>query len=263
MKKILIELAVLIGIGGLLWAAITIFVRLPERPVVVSVETEKEIGENYLDMILAMNDFRKIKDPYIDSVLAYTAERLRDSNEDARFSYNITLVDNGMVNAFALPGGFIVVTTGLLNFCETPEELIGVISHEIGHIEHRHVITRLIKDFGLDLLTSNDPFVTGEIAKTVLSTGYNRRQEDEADQFAGELMIKNNMEPRVLAQLFRRLQEEKGEMPEEFEFISSHPNLDSRIRQILAIQIPPDFEPSESWIDWETFRKYANLHIEP
>jgi len=262
MKRILIELAVLLGIGGLLWAAIAIFVQLPERPVLLSVEKEKEIGEEYRNMILTMQGFSKVKDPYIDSVLAYTAKRLEQSFEDSRFSYNITLVDNEIVNAFALPGGFIVVTTGLVEFCESPEEFIAVICHEIGHIEKGHIVSRLIKDFGLNLLTSNDPFVTGEIAKTLLSSGYNRQQEEEADQFAGELMIKNNLDPRVMAKLFRRLNEKQGDLDNYLEFISSHPNLESRIRQILSIQLPDDFKPSESWINWDTFREFTGLHAD-
>lgn len=261
MKKILFELAVLIGIGGLLWAAIAFFIRLPERPVVLSVEKEQKIGENYRDMVLTMSGFRKVEDPYLDSVLSYTAKRLEESYEDSRYNYKITLVENEMVNAFALPGGYIIVTTGLVNFCDSPEELLAVICHEIGHIEKRHVISRLIKDIGLDLLTSNDPFVTGEIAKTIVSSGYNRRQEEEADHFACELMIKNQLEPRVLAKLFRKLKEEgNGGLYDQFEVVSSHPNLDSRIRRILAFEIPEGFVSSGSWIDWDTFREFTSVH---
>ncbi len=262
MRRILFELAILIGIGGLLWAAIAFFVRLPERPVMVSVEKEQRIGENYQKMVLTMTDFRKVEDSYLDSVLSYTANRLENSFDESRYSYTITLVENEMVNAFALPGGYIIITTGLVNFCDTPEELLAVICHEIGHIEKRHVISRLIKDIGLDLLTSNDPFVTGEIAKTIVSSGYNRQQEEEADWFACELMVKNLLEPRVLAKLFRKLKEEgKGGLYDQFEIISSHPNLDSRIRRILAFELPENFEPAQSWIDWDSFRHFTGEHV--
>ena len=255
MKKILLEFLILIGIGGLIWAAIAFFIRLPERPVLLSVEKEQIIGEKYRTMVLTLTGFQEVKNEYIDSVLLLTATKLEESNVESRFEYKITLVDNSMVNAFALPGGYIIITSGLAEFCDSAEELLAVIAHEIGHIEKRHVITRLIKDIGLDLLTSNDPYVTGEVAKVIVSSGYNRRQEEAADLFACELMLVNNFEPRVLANLFRKLKEEgKGEFYGQFEMISSHPNLDARIRSILSFKVPEDFSPAESWIDWENFK---------
>jgi beta-barrel assembly-enhancing protease len=255
MKKILLEFLILIGIGGLIWAAIAFFIKLPERPVLLSIEKEQTIGENYRNMILTLTGFSAIENEYIDSVLVLTALNLEESNEESRYEYKITLVDNTMVNAFALPGGYIIVTTGLVEFCDSSEELLAVIAHEIGHIEKRHVVTRLVKDIGLDLLTSNDPYVTGEIAKTIVSSGYNRRQEEAADLFACELMLMNNFEPRVLAHLFRKLKEEgKGDSYGQFEIISSHPNLDARIRSILSFKVPEDFTPVEPWIDWSMFQ---------
>lgn len=259
MKRILFELVVLVGIGGLMWAAIAFFVKLPERPVLLSVEKEQAMGDNYREMILTMTGFLEVEDSNIDSLLMLTAQKLKESNEESRYDYRITLVDNDMVNAFALPGGFIILTTGLVDFCDSSEELLAVICHEIGHIEERHVVTRLIKDVGLDLLTSNDPFVTGEIAKGILSSGYNRRQEEEADLFACNLMLKNEMEPRILAHLFRKLKEEEHSgLYSQFEIISSHPNLDSRIKSILSFKVPEGFIPAKSWIDWESFKEYVS-----
>lgn len=258
MKKIIFELFILIGIGGLLWAAFAFFIKLPERPVLLSIEKEQSIGEVYRNMILNMDGFSKVENNYIDSVLLLTGQKLENALEDAKYQYEIVLVDNEMINAFALPGGFIIITTGLVDFCESGEELIAIISHEIGHIEKRHVITRLIKDIGLDLLKSNDPFVTGEIAATLLSSGYNRRQETEADLFASNLLLKSGIEPRTLATVFRRLEkEDNAEMHEHFELLSSHPNLEERVLAVLSFKIPADFIPKESWIEWETFKSEA------
>jgi len=258
MKRIVVELVMLFIIGGLLWATFAYITRAPAKPTLISIETEMNLGHKYHDLVLSMNEFKEVNCLYVDSVLSYTASRLESSNEKARYSYKISLVKNDMINAFALPGGYIIVTTGLVDFCETTEEFLSVICHEIGHIENRHVISRAIKTFGLELITSNDPFVMGEIASTILSTSYNRRQEMAADKFAGELMLKNSMDPRVLAKLLRRLSYEKGMPGEELEFLSSHPNIDSRMREILAIELPENFEPVESWINWNSFRTHAN-----
>ena len=156
MRRILLEFLVLIAIGGLLWVAIAFFVKLPEHPVLLSKEKEQALGEKYAGAILSMNGFKKIEHSQLDEVFSETAQVLHNNQLEAAYTYIIVVVDNEMVNAFALPGGYIILTKGLINFCETPEELIAVISHEIGHIEKRHVVSRLIKDIGLDILTSGD-----------------------------------------------------------------------------------------------------------
>jgi beta-barrel assembly-enhancing protease len=254
MKRIFIEFLVLIGIGGLLWAAIALFIRLPERPVLLSVEKEESIGKAYKEMILNMMTFKEVSDKRIDSMLAATADSLASFQENPRFRYSISLAESELVNAFALPGGYMIVTTALVEFCETPEEFIAVLSHEIGHIEKRHVISRLIRELGLNLITSNDPYVTGEVARILLSSGYNRKQEEEADRFACELLLQAGLEPRSLASLFRRLKEEnKSEMYEHFEIVSSHPNLEKRIRTVLSFPLPEGFQSRDSWLDWEEF----------
>lgn len=256
MKKVLIELAILIGIGGLLWAAFALFIKMPERPTLINAEQEQSIGERYSKSILSLNGFSEKNDLYIDSVLKVTADTLNQIQVNAQYEYKFILVDNEMVNAFALPGGYIIITTGLIEFCETSEELLSVICHEIGHIEKRHVVSRLIKDIGLTLLTSNDPYVSGEIAKEILSQGYNREQEEEADLFACELMLKCNLEPRTMASLFRRLKEKnENGLYNNFEILSSHPNMNKRIKTILLFKVPDDFSPQKSWINIEDLKK--------
>ncbi len=256
MKKVLIELLVLLGIGGVLWAIFAIFIKMPERPTLISIENEQSIGERYANSILQLNGFTEKNDLYIDSVLAVTADTLRNIQDDAKYDYKFILVDNEMVNAFALPGGYIIITTGLIKFCETPEELLSVICHEIGHIEKRHVVSRLVKDIGLSLLTSNDPYVSGEIAKELLSQGYNREQEEESDLFACELLLKCNLEPRAMASFFRRLKEKnENGIYDNFEILSSHPNMNKRVKNVLAFKVPEDFTAKESWININEMKK--------
>lgn len=248
MKRVFLEFIALMAIGGLMWAAFAIFVKLPEHPVVISKEKEKEIGENYTNFILTLNDFNKIDTPELNDAFITISQRLWDAQTSPSYNYSIVLVDNDMVNAFALPGGYIIVTSGLVNFCETSEELISVIAHEVGHIENRHVITRLIKDVGLEILTSGDAFVTGEIARSLISSGYNRSQEEEADLFACQLMMDSGLEPRSLASFFRRLKEDETNYIAQFEIISSHPNLSNRIKNVLSFEVSDQFIPQDPWI---------------
>src|SRR5690606_24136018 len=115
---------------------------------------------------------------------------------------------NESVNAFALPGGNIVILSGLLEFSENPEEVAAVLAHEMAHVEKRHVVDRLLKEFGMQVvfgvLTGGDLVVLSEISRTVTSTFFDRRQEEEADEFALELLHRCNISPRALGTLFRR-----------------------------------------------------------
>jgi|GEM_PF-826586 len=234
MRKLIKESIILIVSAGLLWALFALFIKLPEKPVLISREKELILGEKYKNAILSLNDFSKIEDPGIDSILSSISDKISSLIEYSRYDLSITLVRNDLVNAFALPAGNIIITTGLVEFCESSEELFAVISHETAHIIKRHLISRLIKDVGIQLLFSDNSYVTAEIVKGIISSGYNRRQEEEADFFSCELLAKSGIEPRILASFLRRLKDHIGhESFSNFEIVSSHPDFDKRIRNIL------------------------------
>ncbi|MCC8193336.1 MAG: M48 family metallopeptidase, partial [Deltaproteobacteria bacterium] len=73
-------------------------------------------------------------------------ERLAGPDAGAGYRFDVSILDADMVNAFALPGGFIVVTTGLIRRCRTPDELAGVLAHEMAHVTERHNTRRLVRD---------------------------------------------------------------------------------------------------------------------
>lgn len=131
-------------------------------------------------------------------------------------------------------------------------ELAAVMAHEMGHVEERHVVSRLVKELGLDILTSGDQFVIGEVTGLLTSTSFDRKQEEEADRFAAELLERASIEPRTMATLFRKLEEETdNELLEHFEIISTHPNFSSRIREALSCKPGDDFESLPVNLDWE------------
>ncbi len=261
MNKIWRDLAILTGLGLLLWGVLSLVIRLPEQPQIISTAQEEKIGDRYRDLVIGIPGFTPVNDPWVDSIMEVTAEKLHEVQKKPGFSYTITMVDNSMVNAFALPGGHVLVTTGLVDMCENQEELLAVICHEIGHIEKRHVINRMIREIGISVLLSGDPYVTGEVARLLVTAGFNRKQEEEADQFACELMMKAGLEPRALSGLFRKMRDEQPVNLDRFEWVMSHPNLDTRIRAVLEFPVPENFTPQEGWIPWEEFRKQLNLDL--
>jgi len=257
MRRIILELIVLLGIGGLIWAAFAIFIDLPGRPSLVSNEKEEEIGRKVREAVLRTSNFTPVTDDDCTAVLNLLADSIgRAAGTEQRLK--IELVRSEIVNAFAMPGGYIIVTTGLVDFCETPDEFAAVVCHEAGHVANRDVLNRLISNLGLEILFSNDPFVTGEIARTLTSTGYSRSQERKADTFSCQTMEKLGLEPRALASFLRRLKEKQPASPiYQFELISSHPDTESRIRDILIYRPAEDFVRGEPWFNWKLLKEKA------
>jgi len=250
-RYILRDLVILLGVFGLIWIVASLF-SYPEDPQLLSISQEEKLGEAYLDVVLLNPMFGEFENAVVDSAVKVIGHRLEKSLEHSEYNYSFTVFDSEMINAFTLPGGNILISTGLMKFCGTPEELAAVMAHEMGHVEKRHVVARLIKELGLELITSTDPYVMGEVTGMLTSTRFDRKQEEEADRFASELLEHSAIEPRTLATLFRKLEEETGnELLEHFEVISTHPNFRSRIREALSYAPENDFKPEPFTLDWE------------
>ena len=252
--KIFRDLLILLGVFGLIWLVFSLFT-YPEDPSLLSVENEQKLGESYLDLVLLNPMFGEFENPYVDSTVALIGDRLKGGLEDSQYTYNFLVFESKMINAFTIPGGNILISTGLINFCKTPEELASVMAHEIGHVEKRHVIARLVKELGIEILSSGDPYVIGEVTGLLTSTSFDRNQEAAADLFAAKLLEKSSIEPRTLATFFRKLEEEMdNELVQHFEIISTHPNFRSRIREVLSYVPEEGFEALPFELNWEELK---------
>lgn len=250
-RSILKDLLILLGVFALVWLLASLF-KYPDDPQLLSVEKEQKLGEAYVDLILLNPMFGEFQNDRIDSAVAVIGDRLEAGLKDSDYQYKFVVFESEMINAFTVPGGNILISSGLIAFCDEAEELAAVMAHEMGHVEERHVLSRLIKEIGLDLLTSGDQFVLGEVTGLLTSTSFDRKQEEEADLFAAELLEQSNIEPRTLATFFRKLEEEAdNELMKHFEIISTHPNFSSRIREALSYRPGPDFEAHPLDLDWE------------
>lgn len=250
-RYILRDLVILLGVFGLIWIVSSLF-SYPEDPQLLSISKEEKLGEAYLDAVLLNPMFGEFENERVDSAINVIGQRLEKSLENSEYIYSFIVFESEMINAFTLPGGNILISTALMEFCGSPEELAAVMAHEMGHVEKRHVVARLIKELGLELITSTDPYVLGEVTGMLTSIRFDRKQEEEADRFASELLESAAIEPRTLATVFRKLQEETGnELLEHFEVISTHPNFRNRIREALSYKPGNDFEAQPFTLDWE------------
>ena len=253
--KIWRELVILILIFGLIWLAFTWRpLSMPDGDLRLSREREEDLAEIIMDDL--ENQYEFYPDSTVQHVLGPITNRLLDSLKDQKYEYKFHIIDSsGEINAFATIDGNVYVFSGLLNFVDNPEQLAGILAHEIGHHENGDLVDRLMKELGLSVLvavlTGGDAVMISEITKMLISTGFDRKQEREADEFAYELMVKSQINPARLAHFFTKLKTEEKAYPDELEIIATHPNSRNRIEAALSYELPEGFEEKEFNLDWE------------
>lgn len=255
--KTLRDLLILAAVFGAIWLLIAIAPwKVDTVGMGISVEKEQALGEMLVeDWMFEEGQLELVTNPTLDSAMYVLNQRLLSTLEDSEYDHHIWVVKEDQINAYTLPGGYILVNSGLIEFSDSPEEVAAVIAHELGHVEHRHVVSRLIKEFGLTILFSvlsgGDPILLSELSRSLLSNMFNRKQEEEADEFSWDMMVKAEMDPRILATFFRKLKDEYPSMPEEFEFLGTHPHHNARIRSTLERSLPDTFNATPLTLDWE------------
>lgn len=145
----------------------------------------------------------------------------------------MTLIDVGIFNAAALPGGQIVIFDGALEEAKDPDAMAGVLAHEIAHVRRRHVTQALIRELGIGALIRLFAGGVGANAEQLVSLSYTRANEEEADADAILALDKANIDPRPTAALFGRLGKETGGF-DTVEWLNSHPRSAERARKFAA-----------------------------
>ncbi len=171
----------------------------------------------------------RCSDPAREQELARIVERLEDA-ADAPYKFQVIYVRNSMINAFAAPGGYIIVHDGLLKKAETAEEFAGVLAHEIEHVLHRHSTRALARELsGRTLLSlmavdgTKAPAAAAEAGAALGNLQHRRSEEEDADVNSVPLLAKAQVEPSGLARFLRRLHAQFGSF-EPPNYLSSHPN---------------------------------------
>ncbi|GMV23277.1 MAG: hypothetical protein AMXMBFR57_32260 [Acidimicrobiia bacterium] len=201
----------------------------------VPVEQEVTLGRVSFDSMRAGLTLRE-DGPAVDTARSLVETLTRDS----RFTYQVYVAQDATPNAFALPGGIIVVHTGLIEMTSTPEELAGVLAHEVQHVELRHSLRGLIKELGLRGVWA---FVMGDIGGTLAgqaaleltSLQFSRDDEREADAYGFDALVRAGINPAGMPAFFKTLSESTGtQVPA---FLSTHPlsaEREEALRQRLA-----------------------------
>lgn len=195
--------------------------------------TDKVIAEHPRIFLIDSNDERAAM---VTQLVARIAAALPSA--DQRYQFRAVLIDRREPNAFALPGGRIFVFTGLLDRVQRPEELAGVLAHEMAHVTQRHGLRKLIAGTGpyyvLRLFVSDQQEVLSAISagsQLLVNQYYSRDVEREADTIGWHYLVAANIDPRGLVDFFQLITERENanSMPQMFR---SHPATSERIASL-------------------------------
>lgn len=166
---------------------------------------EAEFGESLAEGIVLDFGGTCRPSPAEDS-LKHMLARLQSESPDYRDrTFTLSVVDNKMENAFALPGGQLVLTRGLLKQAQSAEEVAGVLAHEMGHDRKRHSMRGLVRVVGLSVIgTLFSGSDVSQLAQQMVSLTYSRAMETEADEEAVVLLAAANISSLPLAGFFER-----------------------------------------------------------
>lgn len=204
---------------------------------VVPLDVDRKLGQlSASQLALVRQECSTRSTDYVKSI---TSQLLEEAGP-LPFDFEVVVAKDEAVNAFALPGGFLTVNSGLLEAAESGEEVAGVLGHEIQHALLRHGTKRILRELGgsvvLSLFLGGDPTGFSGLAGQLTSLAYDRGQESEADARGVALLLKADVDPRGLARFFERLSSEGGPTPPAL--LSTHP--DPGERSGMAKKARPD-----------------------
>lgn len=191
--------------------------------------------------------------PAGDAAIQSLVEQI-DPAHEAR---DISLANIPMVNAVTLPGGHIILFDGLVQQASSPDEVAGVLGHELGHVRHRDTLTGLVRQLGLSVVLGGMGGNAGGYLNGALSLSYGRDAETAADGVAMEQMGKARISPLPTAAFFERLggKEEGGEA-QAMTWLSSHPlSADRRRRFAAAVKPGVNYRPALDQAQWQALRE--------
>lgn len=225
------------GVGTLAFAGAMFFWGVPALGNAVAAAVppkwEADLGASVVDEIVP--PAARCEDPKRVAAVQAIVDQLIAARPGTPYKYKVTLAKDTEVNAFAAPGGYLVVNQGLLSKTRRPEELAGVLAHEIQHVEQRHATKGICRELTMGALIraasggSGDLAAAAGAAKTLGGLSYSRQAEEEADMKGLALMQAARLDPRGMVAAFEMLGADGGDLPSELAYFSTHPRTTDRV----------------------------------
>lgn len=200
-------------------------------------------------------------------------QRLARASHRAGLDYQFLVVDSPEINAFALPGGYVYITRGILGYLNSEAELAAVLGHEIGHVTARHSVQQLsaatAANFGASVLQIFVPQArnaAGDLLVNVLGgallSGYGREHELEADRLGAEYLARTGYDPQAMIKVVGVLKNQElfdaevakaeGREPRAYHgLFASHPDNDTRLQEVVREAVK--FKSAENRVNREEF----------
>lgn len=198
-------------------------------------------------------------DPQVAAYVAGIGQRLVRVTETPAAEFRFTVLNSHIVNAMALPGGYIYVTRGLLALCGNEAEIAGVIGHEIGHVLARHTAERVSRAEASSLLAGVLGAVVGvpgvadvaQMGAAAYLQSFSRDQESEADHLGLRYMARAGWHPHAMVTMLEKLRDQarlealmagrSADSVDQLDFMASHPRTIDRVHDAMAraLEAPP------------------------
>jgi predicted Zn-dependent protease len=232
----------------------------------VSESQEIQMGKQYSQEI--NQTLGLYKDSRVQTYVSDLGKRMAAQSERPHLPWEFRVVEDAAVNAFALPGGFIYVTRGLMTSINDEAELATVLGHEIGHVTHRHSVQQISKaqlaqiGLGVGSILSSDIARFGQIASaglSILFLKYGRDAENQSDKAGFRYALNQNYDVRRMTKVFETLSRISqasgaGKLPE---WLATHPNPENRIEHVESILDTLNRDPSKGLVNREQYLSYV------
>jgi predicted Zn-dependent protease len=209
----------------------------------ISDEQEEQLGKQVKQELETKEKIQYVQDQavvdYVTNVATPILQAANRDREGVRWKIHV-INDPKTVNAFATPGGYLYVYTGLILAADNEAELAGVLAHEAGHVVGRHSARAMVNAYGLQAISEaalgKNPGMAGQIATQLVGGGamlaHGRSEETEADEYGARYATAARYDPRGLITFFQKLQAKEGNTPGVFKWLSTHPTSADRIQHL-------------------------------
>ena len=235
-----------------------------------------EIAEGKKAHEQVLQEYTALKNPRVQAYVNELGQRLAKQSQRANLQWTFTVLDSPEINAFALPGGYVYVTRGIMVYLESEADLAGVMGHEIGHVTARHGAQRATRqqNAGLGVLAasvlgavleskgvSGAGQMAGDLSQTVAAgyiARYGRDQELQADGLGAEYLSRVRFDPRNMVDVINVLKNQERfaadlaraqgrPVPEQNNWLASHPSNDQRLDTIT--RLAAQYKTSTAYLD--------------
>jgi predicted Zn-dependent protease len=241
----------------------------------ISDDQERTIGQQAAAQI--DSEAPLVRDAAINQYVTKLGTVLATKSDDRGREWEFRIVDADVVNAFALPGGFVYVNRGLIERAGNVSELAGVLGHEIGHVILRHSAEQMEKaqttNLGLSVVCGLTNICSSNAARVAINVGgaalfarFSRHDELQADSAAVSIVERAGYDPQGIATMFTKLLETRAQRPDIVEgWFASHPLEEDRIaavQRVIRATPPPESGPLVR--NDGAFREFqARVHVLP